>query len=67
MTLTKALMLMPNEDVILVTKTRVVCDGGGGALGHPKTYLDMGQDTEVRCKYCGQLFRLHAKAGMFAQ
>ena len=33
---------MSNDDVTLVTKTRVACDGGGGALGHPKTYLDMG-------------------------
>jgi len=47
-----------NDDVIIVTKTRVACDGGGGALGHPKTYLDMGQDNTVRCKYCDRVFAL---------
>jgi len=49
------------HDVILVSTTRVACDGGGGALGHPKTYLDMGQGAEVICKYCGRVFRLNQK------
>jgi uncharacterized Zn-finger protein len=48
------------ENAIIVNTRRVACDGGGGALGHPKTWLDMGQDTQVRCKYCGQLFVLGA-------
>ena len=47
-----------SEDVIIVTKRRVACDGGGGALGHPKTYLDMGQDNQVRCKYCDRVFAI---------
>ena len=63
-TLKKALMSNSAEDVILVTATRVACDGGGGAFGHPKTYLDMGQDTEVTCKYCGRVFKLDPKAVM---
>lgn len=50
------------EDVTIVNKRRIACDGGGGALGHPKTWLDMGQDTEVRCKYCDRLFRLDPDA-----
>jgi len=45
-----------SDDVIIVTTRRVACDGGGGALGHPKTYLDMGQDNQVRCKYCDRIF-----------
>jgi len=53
---------MSNDDVTLVTKTRVACDGGGGALGHPKTYLDMGQESQVTCKYCGRFFKLDPKA-----
>lgn len=58
---------MPNtdpssDDVILVTTTRVACDGGGGALGHPKTWLDMGQDGQVHCKYCDRLFVLDKNA-----
>lgn len=49
-----------NDDVIVVTTKRVACDGGGGALGHPKTWLDMGQDTKVTCKYCDRVFKLDA-------
>ena len=49
------------ENAIKVNKKRVACDGGGGALGHPKVYLDMGQCNSVRCKYCDRLF-LYAPA-----
>lgn len=51
-----------NDDVTIVTTTRNACDGGGGALGHPKTWLDMGQDGQVRCKYCDRLFVLDKTA-----
>ena len=51
-----------SDDVVIVTKRRVACDGGGGALGHPKTWLDMGQDTQVQCKYCDKLFELDKDA-----
>jgi uncharacterized Zn-finger protein len=43
-------------EVIEVTEHRVSCDGGGGALGHPKVYMDMGQGASVECKYCDRLF-----------
>lgn len=46
------------DDATFVTTKRVACDGGGGALGHPKTWLDMGQDNQVECKYCDRLFIL---------
>ncbi len=36
----------------------VACDGGGGALGHPKVFLEMGGDTEIQCPYCSRLFVL---------
>ena len=55
-------MSNPNDDVMIVTTRRVACEGSGGALGHPKTYLDMGQESEVRCKYCDRLFKLDPKA-----
>ena len=38
------------------------CDGGGGALGHPRVYLEMGGKDEVDCPYCGRKFKLSAKA-----
>ena len=41
---------------IKVTSKHVACDGGGGALGHPKVYMDMAGDDEVRCKYCDRIY-----------
>jgi uncharacterized Zn-finger protein len=41
---------------IIVQGHRVACDGGGGALGHPKVWYEMGQDHEVECLYCGRVF-----------
>jgi len=51
-----------DDDVVIVTHSRVMCEGSGGALGHPRTYLDMGSDTEVTCKYCGRIFKLDPAA-----
>jgi uncharacterized Zn-finger protein len=44
-------------------KTRVACDGGGGALGHPKVYLEMGDENFVECPYCDRRFVLKDGAG----
>ena len=44
------------NDIIKVKSKRIACDGGGGALGHPKVFLDMGQADSVECKYCGRKF-----------
>lgn len=38
------------------------CDGGGGALGHPRVFLNMGAKSEIYCPYCGQHFVLAAAA-----
>lgn len=47
-----------SPDVILTSEKRVSCDGGGGALGHPKVFFEFkpGEDT-LACSYCGQLFK----------
>jgi uncharacterized Zn-finger protein len=39
-------------------KTREVsCDGGKGALGHPKVYLTFPKGSnEVTCSYCSRKF-----------
>ncbi|KAF8766757.1 NADH dehydrogenase [ubiquinone] iron-sulfur protein 6, mitochondrial-like [Argiope bruennichi] len=42
-----------------VVKERVVsCDGGGGALGHPKVYINLDKDGPKACGYCGLRFVL---------
>jgi uncharacterized Zn-finger protein len=48
----------PPPEVIHVTDHRIACDGGGGALGHPRVFLEMGESTEVTCPYCDRLFVL---------
>jgi uncharacterized Zn-finger protein len=43
-------------EVIVVKSKRVSCDGGGGALGHPKVYYDMGEADSVDCLYCDRRY-----------
>ena len=54
---------MPVEapEIVEVETTRVACDGGDGALGHPKVYLEMGDEDFVECPYCDRRFVLKAK------
>ena len=47
-----------NKELQVVSSPNVVCDGGGGALGHPKIYLDMGKEKKIVCPYCSKLFVL---------
>lgn len=54
-----ALPVPPPEEIV-VTSKRVACDGGGGALGHPLVYMDMGEDDFVECGYCDRRFVLAA-------
>src|ERR1700709_29287 len=43
-------------ETIKVDDTRVSCEGIGGALGHPKVYLEMGDENFVECPYCDRRF-----------
>lgn len=45
-----------------VTSRTVACDGGGGALGHPRVWLRIEQ-TQVACPYCSRLYVLAPGAG----
>jgi uncharacterized Zn-finger protein len=54
---------LPPPEVFTVTSKRVSCDGGGGALGHPKVFYDMGEDNFVECLYCDRRFVLQDGAG----
>ena len=46
-------------DTTQTDKTRVACNGGGGALGHPNVYLEMDAKAgEVTCPYCSHVFVL---------
>ena len=47
-----------------VTAERVVaCNGGGGALGHPKVFLTFHPGaTQLSCPYCSQVYVLDQNA-----
>lgn len=42
-----------------VTSTRIACDGGEGALGHPRVWLTIDpKQGWVECGYCDKRFVL---------
>jgi uncharacterized Zn-finger protein len=44
-------------EIIRATEPVVACDGGGGALGHPRVFLRI-EDRSVMCPYCSRLYVL---------
>ena len=50
-------------ETIKATTTQVNCDGGGGALGHPRVYLQIKPEVgHIDCPYCGCQFVLDKNA-----
>ena len=47
---------MEPVETISVDSRRVWCDGGDGALGHPRVWLEMGRADHTDCPYCGRRF-----------
>ena len=45
----------PATETIYVKDHRIACDGGGGALGHPKVWYSL-EDGRAECGYCDRLF-----------
>lgn len=44
-------------ETVEVNTHRVACDGGGGALGHPKVYLEIDRRAgRTVCPYCSRSF-----------
>ena len=52
--------VFPPPEVVTVRSRRVACDGVGGALGHPRVWLEMGEADFVECGYCDRRFQLAA-------
>lgn len=50
--------IVPPPEVVRVRSRRLACDGVGGALGHPRVYLEMGEADFVECPYCDRRFEL---------
>lgn len=51
-------MSAPHPEVIIVENDadEISCDGGGGALGHPKIWCSFDGQDMVECGYCDRLF-----------
>jgi uncharacterized Zn-finger protein len=49
-------------EIIEVDDRTLACDGGDGALGHPRVFLFIEKDS-VLCPYCSRLYVLKPGAG----
>ena len=68
-----ALELVQKQPVIEVEGNMAVCDGGGGALGHPVEYIKLGPRADYEpgmseedgypCIYCGLRYRSKGSGG----
>uniref|UniRef100_A0A6P8QED9 NADH dehydrogenase [ubiquinone] iron-sulfur protein 6, mitochondrial n=1 Tax=Geotrypetes seraphini TaxID=260995 RepID=A0A6P8QED9_GEOSA len=53
-----AINLIAEQPVTEVSSRVISCDGGGGALGHPKVYINLDKDSKTgTCGYCGLRFK----------
>ncbi len=51
------------SEVVYSKSRKVSCDGGAGALGHPKVYLEIApHKKDIVCPYCSKKFVLEAGA-----
>lgn len=49
-------------EIIEVDQSVVACDGGDGALGHPRVFLRIERQS-VLCPYCSRLYVLKEGTG----
>lgn len=58
-------MITPDPEIFLVPHDAetIACNGGGGALGHPKVYYTFHGQDEVVCGYCDRVFTKKEVAG----
>lgn len=49
-------------ETVEVSHEEIACDGGNGALGHPRVYLHIDHDNgdRVTCPYCSRTYVLRA-------
>jgi uncharacterized Zn-finger protein len=45
----------------------VSCDGGGGALGHPKVWYSLDDSDVTECGYCDRIFVRERSAANLAR
>ena len=55
-------MTIPAPETEVVTTWKVACDGGEGALGHPRVWLTIPHDSGfVECGYCDKKYEIDRK------
>lgn len=48
---------MVDFEIIETSKKEIACDGGKGALGHPRVYLTFPPNSgEIVCPYCSRKY-----------
>lgn len=52
----------PAVESITVHGNTAACDGGGGALGHPRVFLTL-KNGEATCPYCSRHYVSDGKTG----
>lgn len=55
-------MAQSPPETVTVTSHSVPCDGGEGALGHPRVWLTLDKDGTAMCPYCSRRFVLSPSA-----
>jgi uncharacterized Zn-finger protein len=51
-------------EVVATDHAEVACDGGKGALGHPRVFLHINRDSlSVTCPYCSRMFVYQEASG----
>ena len=56
---------MTSFETIEVNTFEIACDGGGGALGHPRVFLHIDQDKgKITCPYCSRTYMVKHSAGV---
>ncbi len=58
----KAIAGVTPEERIMVASRAVACDGGNGALGHPRVWLRI-EAEQVTCPYCSRSYALKPGTG----
>ncbi|KAM0793629.1 hypothetical protein ACM66B_001061 [Microbotryomycetes sp. NB124-2] len=53
-----AIEMIHEEPVRLVPSRIAACDGGGGALGHPRVFINLDKPGTHACNYCGLRFEM---------
>lgn len=63
-----AIELIHRQPVRFSEKRVVVCDGGGGPMGHPRIFINVDKPEIVPCGYCGLPFaHVHHRKTLEAQ